>query len=227
MKGKLIVIEGLDGSGKATQAAALAAALQAQGKQVRRITYPNYASPSSTLVKMYLAGDFGARPGAVNAFAAASFFAVDRFADYRLNWQGFYKAGGIVLADRYTTSNAVHQCSKLPKAEWDAYLDWLFDFEYNKMGIPAPDTVLYLRVDPAVSQRLLAERYRGDLSQKDIHERDTAYLAASRLAAEYCAARYAWLTVDCAGGQGLRSPESITREALAKLGFSQEQQETL
>ena len=147
MNGKLIVIEGLDGSGKATQARALAEALQAQGKNVMQITFPDYASDSSALVRMYLGGQFGSHPDDVNAYAASAFYSVDRFASYKMKWGEFYREGGIVIADRYTTSNAVHQCSKLPPEQWQEFLDWLFDFEYNKIGIPAPDRVIYLEVD--------------------------------------------------------------------------------
>ena len=129
MKGQLIVIEGLDGSGKATQANRLFETLQAQGKPVRKVSFPDYASDSSALIKMYLAGEFGKDPNSVNAYAASTFFAVDRFASFKKNWAEFYENGGIVIADRYTTSNAVHQCSKLPQDQWDTYLSWLFDFE--------------------------------------------------------------------------------------------------
>ena len=183
-KGKLIVIEGLDGSGKATQAKRLVEQLQAQGKQVRKVSFPAYESDSSALVKMYLAGQFGKDPSDVNAYAASTFYAVDRFASYKTEWGRFYEDGGIVVADRYTTSNAVHQCSKLPEEEWDSFLEWLFAFEYQLMGIPAPDAVVYLRVDPAVSQKLMTGRYQGDESKKDIHESNLDYLARSRRAAD-------------------------------------------
>lgn len=216
-KGRLIVLEGLDGSGKATQAGLLAKSLAARGLPVRLITFPNYKSDSSALVRMYLSGEFGSHPGDVNSYAASAFFAVDRYAGYKKEWGGFYAAGGILVADRYTTSNAVHQCAKLPKAEWDAFLSWLFCFEYEQLGIPAPDTVLYLRVDPALSQRLLAGRYAGDESKKDIHERDTAYLARSREAAEYCAARFGWRAVECAGAGGIRPAGEIGQEILQNI----------
>ena len=191
-KGKLIVIEGLDGSGKGTQAAELAKNLAAGGAPVRKVSFPDYASDSSALVKMYLSGQFGKDPQDVNAYAASTFYAVDRFASFKRDWGGFYEGGGIVVADRYTTSNAVHQCSKLPQEQWDAFLAWLFDFEYHLLGIPSPDLVVYLSVDPAVSQRLMTGRYQGDESRKDIHEGNLAYLRRSRLAAEYCSSRLDW-----------------------------------
>ena len=147
-KGKLIVLEGLDGSGKATQAKLLAAHLKEQGFSVREITFPNYESDSSALVKMYLAGQFGQHPDDVNAYAASSFYAVDRYASYKKDWGSFYENGGIIIADRYTTSNAVHQCSKLPPEQWESFLGWLFDFEFHLLGLPAPDEVIYLQVRP-------------------------------------------------------------------------------
>ena len=166
MRGRLLVLEGLDGSGKATQAALLAKALAAAQLPVRQISFPNYGSDSSALVRMYLAGAFGEKPDDVNAYAASSFFAVDRYAGYKADWGPFYEGGGILIADRYTTSNGVHQCSKLPPEEWDGYLGWLFDYEYRLLGLPAPDGVIYLRVDPAVSQKLMPGRYHGDESKR-------------------------------------------------------------
>ena len=140
-KGRLLVIEGLDGSGKATQAKLLAAHLAESGRRVMEITFPDYESDSSALVKMYLSGQFGDKPDDVNPYAASSFYAVDRYASYKTKWGSFYEAGGIVIADRYTTSNAVHQCSKLPPEQWDDFLRWAFDYEYRLLGLPAPDAV--------------------------------------------------------------------------------------
>ena len=211
-KGKLIVLEGLDGSGKATQAKLLAAHLKEQGFSVREITFPNYESDSSALVKMYLAGQFGQHPDDVNAYAASSFYAVDRYASYKKDWGSFYENGGIIIADRYTTSNAVHQCSKLPPEQWESFLGWLFDFEFHLLGLPAPDEVIYLQVDPAVSQKLMTQRYHGDESRKDVHEKDTEYLARSRRAAEYCAAHLGWAVVHCTSGDNMRSIEDIQAE---------------
>lgn len=219
--GKLIIFEGLDGSGKGTQTALTAQKLAARGVDLRQITFPDYASESSALVKMYLAGAFGQKPDDVNAYAASSFYAVDRYASYKTGWGAFYRDGGLVLSDRYTTSNAVHQCSKLPPAQWDGFLNWLFDFEYQKIGIPAPDAVVYLAVDPQVSQRLLVARYHGDDSKKDIQEKDLDYLARSRAAAEYCAKALGWKRIDCTAdgpqGKTMRTVEQINDEILAYL----------
>ena len=213
---KLIVIEGLDGSGKATQAKRLTEALVEKGIPVREVSFPDYGSDSSALVRMYLSGQFGTDPQDVNAYAASSFFAVDRFASYKKDWHRDY-ARGVVIADRYTTSNAVHQCSKLPKEQWDDFLNWLFDFEYKKLGIPAPDRVIYLNVDPAISQALMTARYRGDENKKDIHERDIAYLRHSREAAAYCAEKLGWETVDCCRDGQMRSIEDIHKDVMKLL----------
>ena len=213
---KLIVIEGLDGSGKATQAKRLTEALVEKGIPVREVSFPDYGSDSSALVRMYLSGQFGTDPQDVNAYAASSFFAVDRFASYKKDWCQDY-ARGVVIADRYTTSNAVHQCSKLPKEQWEDFLNWLFDFEYKKLGIPAPDRVIYLNVDPAVSQALMTARYSGDESKKDIHERDIAYLRHSREAAAYCAEKLGWETIDCCRDGQMRSIEDIHKDVMKLL----------
>lgn len=212
MSGKLIVIEGLDGSGKATQAGLLAGWLEQAGEKVRKVSFPDYESDSSALVKMYLAGEFGSDPGDVNAYAASSFFAVDRYASFKKDWGGFYRGGGVVIADRYTTSNAIHQCSKLPREQWDAYLDWLFHFEYRLLGIPAPDRVIYLQVQPEVSQKLMSVRYHGDESKKDIHEHNLDYMNRSHQAAEYCAEKLSWRTVHCTAGGAMRTVEDIQSE---------------
>ena len=214
MSGKLIVIEGLDGSGKATQAKLLAASLRAQGLAIRQISFPVYDSDSSALVRMYLRGEFGDDPSDVNAYAASVFYAADRFASWKTDWGTFYENGGIVIADRYTTSNAIHQCSKLPEDQWDAYLNWLFDFEYNLLGIPAPNRVLYLRGDNEISQKLMTGRYLGDESKKDIHEKNAAYMERSRKAAEYCRDRLGWVTVECVRAGVMRGIEEIHTEIL-------------
>ena len=217
MAGKLIVIEGLDGSGKATQARRLLETLEQQGRKVRKVSFPDYESDSSALVKMYLAGKFGTDPSAVNAYAASTFFAVDRYASFKSDWGAFYADGGIIIADRYTTSNAVHQCSKLPEEQWDEYLNWLFDFEYRLMGIPAPDAVVYLQVDPVVSQQLMSERYHGDESKKDIHEKDTDYLAKSRQAARFCAQHDEWTVIRCDDGENPYSIEEISQQVMGTI----------
>ena len=185
------------------------------GCKVMEITFPDYESDSSALVKMYLSGRFGDKPDDVNPYAASSFYAVDRYASYKTKWGSFYEAGGIVIADRYTTSNAVHQCSKLPPEQWNDFLRWAFDYEYRLLGLPAPDAVVYLQVDPAVSQKLMTGRYHGDESRKDVHEKDIEYLARSRRAAEYCAEHLGWATVHCTENGAMRTIEDIQAEVRA------------
>lgn len=216
-KGNLIVLEGVDGSGKATQTKLLYEALKSRGISVRQVSFPDYGSDSSALVKMYLRGDFGHEPGDVNAYAASSFYAVDRYASFKRDWEAFYRSGGVVVADRYTTSNAVHQCSKLPEGEWPGFLDWLFHFEYDLLGIPAPDQVIFLQTEAAVTEKLLLKRYHGDESREDIHEADRAYMARSRQAAEYCAEKLGWTTVHCTRDGAMRTVEDIHGEVLARL----------
>ena len=211
MEHKLYVIEGLDGSGKATQATLLTDYLTGKGIPCRKLSFPDYNDPSSTLVKMYLHGEIGTLEE-VNPYGASLFFTVDRYASYKKDWGSFYENGGIVIADRYTTSNAVHQCSKLPPEQWESFLGWLFDYEFHLLGLPAPDEVIYLQVDPAVSQKLMTQRYHGDESRKDVHEKDTEYLARSRCAAEYCAAHLGWAVVHCTSGDNMRSIEDIQAE---------------
>ena len=212
MNGKLIVIEGLDGSGKATQAQKLFEKLKEQEKQIIKVSFPDYNSNSSALVKMYLNGEFGSDPNQVNPYAASSFYAIDRFASYTKNWKNFYLDGGTVIADRYTTSNAIHQCAKLPKEQWKDFINWLFHYEYELLGIPKPYRTLYLRVDPEVSQKLMTKRYQGNEERKDIHESDLEYLRRSREAADYCAKELGWTLIECVQNGDMRSIEDISAD---------------
>lgn len=208
----LIVIEGLDGSGKATNAELLRKALEDAGKDVVKINFPDYDSDSSALVKMYLKGEFGSKPSDVNAYAASAFYAVDRYASYKAKWKDAYEREAWIVADRYTTSNAVHQASKLEGGERERYLDWLYDFEFEKLGLPRPDAVIYLDVDPQVSQKLMSGRYNGDDSKKDIHEADVKYLEHCREAALFAAKRLGWTVVSpCENGELLPKEQVFLR----------------
>ena len=212
--GKMIVIEGLDGSGKSTQLDLLPQNLKKAGIDCKKVSFPDYDNPSSTLVKMYLAGDFGDKPGDVNAYAASTFYCVDRYASFKANWGEFYNNGGTIVSGRYTTSNAVHQCSKLPESEWEAFLNWLYDFEYNKGAIPKPDKVIFLDMPIEVSQKLLSKRYEGDEAKKDIHEKDTEYLNQCRKAAIFTAKYSNWDIIPCSENGEARSIEDIANDVL-------------
>lgn len=165
MKGKVIVLDGLDGSGKTTQFELLKKEFDLREILYRAVSFPNYSSPSSELVKMYLRGDFSKDVSGVNAYAASSFYAVDRYASYKLDWGKDYENGTLIAASRYVSSNAMHQMVKLPKDEWDCYLKWLDDFEHNKLGIPRADKVVFLDMPVEISQKLLSGRYGGDESK--------------------------------------------------------------
>lgn len=214
--GKVIVIEGLDGSGKATQTARLYELLSARGVQVRRVSFPDYDSPSSALVKMYLNGEFGSDPGDVNGYAAAAFYAVDRYASFKKDWGKVYDDGAVILCDRYATSNAVYQMTKVPQCEREEYLRWLEELEYGRLGIPRPDLVIYLDVPTDISQSLMSRRYDGDESKKDLHERNLAYLAQCGESARYSAMKLNWNVISCVRDGKMRSIDDISAE-IAKL----------
>lgn len=209
-RGKLIVLEGLDGSGKSTQLARVCQALTARGRELRRLEFPCYDSDSSALVRMYLGGAFGSDPEDVNAYAASSFYAVDRYASYKADWGRDYEAGRLLISGRYTTSNAIHQGAKLRGDARDAYLDWLFDYEYRLLGLPAPDAVIFLDVEVPLA---LANIRRRNEAQ-DIHETHRDYLLQCRESALYAARRYHWHVVPCGAGDAMRPPADIEREIL-------------
>lgn len=196
--GIFVDLEGLDGSGKTTQTELICKRLKEDGIGFRQIKLPDYDSDSSILVRKYLAGDFGKNAGDVNSYAASVLYAADRFASYTEKWGADYRAGKLIFADRYTPANALYQMTKLDKSEWDSFLEWLFDFEYEKIGIPAPDKVIFLDMPVEVSQRLMTSRYGGDETKKDVHEADVEFLNACREAALYAAEKYGWSVVNCA-----------------------------
>ncbi len=212
MKSKIIVIEGLDGSGKATQTALLAQKLSDRGIKVRRLEYPDYDSPSSSLVKMYLGGEFGSKPEDVNAYAASAFYAVDRAAGFLGDWKADYQSGKLFLCDRYCTSNIIYQMAKVSDAERDAFIEWQADFEYDKLGLPRPDAVIYLDVSPDVSQKLMEKRYGGDQSKKDLHESNLSFLLSCRKSALYAAEKCGWKIIDCCENGDIKPIDKISDE---------------
>ena len=196
-KGRLIVFEGTDGSGKATQSRLLFERLEREGVDCRKLNFPRYGEKSAALVELYLGGAFGSHP--------------------KQDWGGYYEAGGLLIADRYTTSNAVHQASKLPDGEREKFLDWLFGFEYGLLGLPEPSLVFYLDVPTEVTERLMRERERATHTAADIHEADDAYLRECRENARGVAARCGWQRVDCTRDGQMRGIEDIHEEVYARV----------
>lgn len=221
---KLIIIEGLDGSGKSTQTALLQEYFEKSGVAYKKIKLPDYESPSSTLVNMYLGGEFGDNADDVNPYAAGAFYAVDRFASYKLKWKKDYDNGTLILADRYATSNSIYQMEKLSQSEWEYYLDWSADFEYNKIGIPKPDLVLFLDMPVEISQRLMTSRYNGDEAKKDVHEKNVEFLNNCRKSALFAAKKQGWCVIECSDGENPLSIEEIHSKIIAAVKAELEKQ---
>lgn len=211
--GKFIAIDGLDGSGKGTQSEILVERLKAQGKRVRVLSFPVYESDSSIFVRMYLEGKLGDKPSDTNAYAASMFFATDRYVSYATDWKkDIEDPDTIVVANRYTTANAVHQLSKLPREEWESFLAWLWDFEFGKLGLPEPDLVLYLELPPRLSLSLVKSRSNATGQKMDIHELDTEYMNKCYDAALYSCKRLGWSQIKCYDGDTIRTREDIAEE---------------
>ena len=210
--GKLIVIEGTDGSGKSTQFRKMWEHLESDGVAFKHIVFPRYDQDSSALIRMYLGGQFGDKPSDVNAYTASAFFAVDRFASYKMDWGKWYEEGGLVLSDRYTTSNAVHQASKEPEEKQAEFLRWLYDFEYDKLGLPRPDLTIYLDVPTDFTEKLLRHREADTNTKADIHEKDMDYLATCRNTGRRAAEFYNWTVIQCVKDGAMRSIEDIHEE---------------
>lgn len=211
------MLEGLDGCGKTTQLERLKRYFTENSVSFRQIKLPDYGSDSSILVRHYLSGDYGKKADDVNAYAASVLFAADRFASFKTDWEKDYISGKLILADRYTTSNAALQCCKLRREMWDGFLDWLYDFEFCKIGIPKPDRVIFLDMKPEISQRLLSGRYSGHEEKKDIHEKDVEYLKRCREASLYSADRLGWKVIRCDDGENVKSIDDIFSEVLNKI----------
>ena len=216
--GRLIVIEGLDGSGKSTQTPILADELRGQGKDVHVVSFPDYASDSSMLVRMYLGGAFGKKPGDVNAYAASSFYAVDRYASYVQRWKEFYeRPDSVIIATRYVSSNEIHQLAKLDRGDWTDYLDWVEEFEYGKLGIPHPDLVLYLDMKYEIAMDLVSGRSEATGQKKDIHELDADYMERCYKAAAYASDKLGWRNIICYEGKKPLSQEIIAGKILEEV----------
>lgn len=210
--GKLIVIEGTDGSGKSTQFKLLTQYLDNQGVEFRKLVFPQYSEPSSALIRMYLGGEFGSHPSDVNPYAASAFYAVDRYASYKKVWGDWYTNGGLIVSDRYTTSNAVHQASKEPEETRADFLKWLYDFEYDKLGLPRPDLTIYLDVPTDFTEKMMRKREADTNTSADIHEQDMQYLATCRRMGKTAAAYYGWTVIECVRDGAMRSIEDIHEE---------------
>ena len=213
--GKLIVIEGTDGSGKSTQFRLLTEAVEGLGYEFRKLVFPQYSEDSSALIRMYLGGQFGNSPADVNAYAASAFYAVDRYASYKKVWGEWYEQGGLVLSDRYTTSNAVHQASKEPEERRKEFLGWLYEFEYDRLGLPRPDLTIYLDVPTEYTEKLMRSREAATGTSADIHEQDLTYLSTCRKMGKTAAEYYGWTVIDCVKDGAMRSIEEIHEEIFA------------
>ena len=213
--GKLIVIEGTDGSGKSTQFKLLTDRLTRENVTFQKLVFPQYSEPSSALIRMYLGGEFGHSPADVNAYAASAFYAVDRYASYKKVWGEWYENGGLVVSDRYTTSNAVHQASKESEETRGEFLKWLYEFEYDKLGLPRPDLTIYLDVPTDFTEKMLRGREQATNTKADIHEQDMQYLATCRECGRGAAQYYGWKIIECVRDGAMRTMEDIHQEIYA------------
>ncbi len=213
--GKLFVIDGTDGSGKQTQFNKLQERLKEDGVDFRVVSFPNYDSPSSGLVKMYLSGEFGENAKDVSPYIASTFYAGDRYATYITEYKDYYEKGGIILADRYTTANMVHQAGKIQdKEEREKFLNWLWDFEFNLYRLPIPTEVFFLNMPVEKSLELIKDRENKftHTEKKDIHERDKNHLIDAYNAACYVSKKYNWYEIKCVKEDKIRTIEDIHEE---------------
>ena len=210
--GKLIVFEGIDGSGKSTQFEMICSRFTDENRLFKRLVFPRYSEPSSALIKMYLSGDFGTNPDSVNAYAASSFFAVDRFASFAQDWRDYYNEGGLLLTDRYTTSNALHQGAKIDVSKRERFFKWLYEYEYNALGLPAPDLVIYMDIDAEFAATRLKRRQTETGTTADIHENDMIYLNNSAESGKQAAAQFGWHSICCVDNGVERDVKDISSE---------------
>lgn len=218
--GKLFVIDGTDGSGKQTQFKKLQERLTKEGIDYRTVSFPNYDSPSSSLVKMYLSGEFGDNAKQISPYIASTFYAADRYATFKKDFEEYYNNGGIILADRYTTASMIHQAGKIDnKQERKKFLDWIWDFEFNLYGLPVPTEVFLLKMSPEVSLELMKDRenkFTHEL-KKDIHERDKNHMIDAFNAACDVAVDYNWYTIECVKDGKIRTIEDIHEEIFEEI----------
>ena len=218
--GKLYVIDGTDASGKQTQFEKLQQRLKKENIDFRTVSFPNYDSPSSYLVKMYLSGEFGENAKDVSPYIASTFYAADRYATYKTKLEDYYNNGGIILADRYTTANMVHQAGKIKdKQEREKFLNWLWDFEFNLYKLPVPTKVFFLNMPPEYAFELMKNRENKFTpeAQKDIHERDKNHIIDSYNAACDVAQKYNWVTIDCIKDDKIRTIEEIHEDIFKQI----------
>jgi len=215
--GNLIVFEGIDGSGKSTQFEMMCKRFLSENRQFKRLVFPRYNEPSSALIKMYLGGEFGDSPDSVNAYAASSFFAVDRYASFVQDWREYYENGGLILTDRYTTSNALHQGAKITAKKREHFFKWLYDYEFNLIGLPSPDMVLYMDIDAETAAERLRHREAETDTNADIHESDMEYLHNCADSGRQAAALYGWHSIKCMSSSLERTTDEIHTEAYNKL----------
>ena len=220
-KGKLFVIDGTDGSGKQTQFNKLKERLDQENIDYKTVSFPNYDSPSASLVKMYLSGEFGKNAKDVSPYIASTFYAADRYATFKKEYEEYYNNGGIILADRCTTANMVHQAGKIDnKEELEKFLDWLWDFEFNLYGLPVPTEVFFLNMPVEKSLELIKDRDNKftNTAQKDIHESDVNHLKDAHKAACYVAKKYNWYEINCVdSNNNIRTIEDIHEEIYREL----------
>ncbi|MCC8069905.1 MAG: deoxynucleoside kinase [Ruminococcus sp.] len=212
MMGKLIVIDGLDGCGKSTQLEVLCNHLKSLNVHHRMVSFPEYDKPTSIFVRKYLKGEFSPTADGVNCYTASSFYAMDRYASYKLGWEKDYKDDTLIVCGRYISSNLIHQMTKLPQSQWDSFAQWLYDYECNKLELPNADLTIFLDMPIEISQRLIEYRYSGNQGKKDIHESDVEYLKSCRKSALYSAEKFGWKVIPCNDGKNLRSIEDISKD---------------
>ena len=216
MHGKIIIIEGLDGCGKTTQVNLLKERFT--GENYRFLTFPDYQSLAGEIILEYLGSKIPENDAEKSAYSASSFYAIDRYISYRKDWRLDYEQGKTIISARYTTSNAIYQMTKLPREKWEDYRNWLYDYEYEKLGIPKPDEVIFLDVPVEVSQKLLSERYQGEESKKDAHESDPEYLKHCHDASLYAGtAGKPWKFLNCCENNQMKSVEQIQKELISQI----------